>query len=249
MSITPRVALVTGASRGIGKAIALRLAKEAGVTVIGSATTEKGASAITEYFQAADLNGKGITLDISEGDNIETALEQVVKIAGSLPAILVNNAGITADNLFLRMNIDEWSKVINTNLTGTYRLIHACIRSMVKQRFGRIVNISSVVGVMGNPGQANYAASKAGIIALTKSIARELGSRGITANVVAPGFIDTDMTRVLSEDQNAKLLEQIPIHRMGQPEEIAAAVAFLVSSEASYITGETLHVNGGMYMS
>lgn len=242
-----RVALITGASRGIGRAIALRLGKEPGLRIIGSSTTEKGAESISHYLQEFNIKGQGIVLDISSPTSIAQAVSQLENTVG-IPAILVNNAGITADNLFLRMKTEEWSKVINTNLTGTYSLIHECIRSMVKQRFGRIVNISSVVGIMGNAGQANYAASKAGIIGLTKSIARELGSRGITANVVAPGFIDTDMTKVLNGEQQAKLIEQIPVQRMGQPEEIAHAVAFLVSPEAAYITGETLHVNGGMYM-
>ncbi len=247
MSLTERVVLVTGASRGIGRAIALQLGKEKHLTVIGTATTEKGAENISQYLKEAGIRGYGIVLDIGSADSIESALSQLEATVG-LPGILINNAGITSDNLLLRMSFEEWSKVINTNLNGTYRLIHGCIRSMVKQRFGRIVNISSVVGVTGNPGQANYAASKAGVIGLTKSIARELGSRGITANVIAPGFIETDMTHVLSKEQHAKLLEQIPINRMGQPKEIAYAVAFLVSPEASYITGETLHVNGGMYM-
>lgn len=247
MSIKEKVALVTGASRGIGKAIAIRLGQDPDVTVIGSATTEKGAQAISDYLKDANIQGHGIVLDISSGESIEAALLKLSETVG-MPSILVNNAGITSDNLFMRMNIDEWSKVINTNLTGVYRLMHGCIRFMVKQRFGRIVNISSVVGVTGNSGQANYAASKAGLLGLTKSIAKELGSRNITANVVAPGFIDTDMTRELSNEQHSRLLEQIPLGRMGIPEEIANAVYFLVSPEAGYITGETLHVNGGMYM-
>lgn len=247
MSVTEQVALVTGASRGIGKAIALRLGQDPSLSIIGSSTTEQGAENITRYLEEAKIKGKGICMDIGVPASIESAMEVLTNSVG-MPAILVNNAGITADNLFLRMNIDEWSKVIDTNLTGTYRLIHACIRAMIKQRFGRIVNISSVVGVTGNPGQTNYAASKAGIIGLSKSLAREVGSRNITVNVIAPGFIDTDMTRMLSEEQHAKLIEQIPLNRMGQPEEIAHVVAFLVSSNAGYITGETLHVNGGMYM-
>jgi 3-oxoacyl-[acyl-carrier protein] reductase len=247
VSLNKRVALVTGASRGIGKAIALALGQDKTLIVVGSATTETGAKNITQFLEAEGVNGVGIALDISVPKSIEGALEEMAKTVG-MPAILVNNAGITSDNLFLRMNIEEWSKVIDTNLTGTYRLIHACIRSMVKQRFGRIVNLSSVVGVVGNSGQANYAASKAGIIGLSKSLGRELASRGITVNVVAPGFINTDMTQSLSEEQQAKLLEQIPMGRMGQPEEVAHMVAFLVSSQAAYITGETFHVNGGMYM-
>ncbi len=247
MSVTERVALVTGASRGIGKAIALALGQDPSLTLIGSATTEQGAENITRYLEEAKIKGKGIAMDIGIAESIESAMAALTQSVG-IPAILVNNAGITADNLFLRMDIDEWSKVIDTNLTGTYRLIHACIRTMIKQRFGRIVNISSVVGLTGNPGQTNYAASKAGMIGFSKSLARELGSRNITVNVVAPGFIDTDMTRMLTEEQHAKLIEQIPLNRMGQPEDIAHVVAFLVSSRAGYITGETLHVNGGMYM-
>lgn len=247
MSVTEQVALVTGASRGIGKAIALRLGQDPAFTIIGSSTTEQGAENITRYLEEANIKGKGIALDIGVPASIESAVALLAE-NGHMPDILVNNAGITSDNLFLRMNIDEWSKVIDTNLTGTYRLIHACIRTMIKQRFGRIVNISSVVGLTGNPGQTNYAASKAGMIGFSKSLARELGSRNITVNVVAPGFIDTDMTRLLTEEQHAKLIEQIPLNRMGQPEDIAHVVAFLVSSQAGYITGETLHVNGGMYM-
>lgn len=246
-TLNKRVALVTGASRGIGKAIALRLGQDPSFIVVGSATTESGAKNITQYLQEAGIEGQGIVLDIGVSSSIEAGLSQMSQTVG-MPVVLVNNAGITSDNLFLRMNLDEWSKVIDTNLTGTYRLIHACIRSMVKQRFGRIVNLSSVVGVIGNSGQANYAASKAGIIGLSKSLGRELASRGITVNVVAPGFIDTDMTRSLSEEQQAKLLEQIPMGRMGQPEDIAHMVAFLASDQAAYITGETFHVNGGMYM-
>lgn len=241
------VALITGASRGIGKAIALKLGQQPNLFVVGSATTEAGASGITQYLQAAGIMGEGILLDINSAEEIERALGKLAGAVG-MPSILVNNAGITCDNLFLRMDIDDWSKVIDTNLTGVYRLTRACVRSMVKQRFGRIVNISSVVGVTGNAGQANYAASKAGIIGLSKSLARELGSRNITVNVVAPGFIDTDMTRILPAEQQEKLLEQIPLGRMGKPEEVAQAVAFLVSSEAAYITGETLHINGGMYL-
>jgi len=247
MPVDHKVALVTGASRGIGKAIALKLGRDPELNIIGSATSEKGAAEITAYLKAAKIKGEGIVLDIGEPTSIKLALEKLANSIG-MPSILVNNAGITSDNLFIRMDIEEWSKVIDVNLSGTYRLIHACIRSMMKQRFGRIVNMSSVVAATGNPGQANYAASKAGIMGLTKSLARELGSRGITLNVVSPGFINTDMTRLLSEEQHTKLLEQIPMGRMGQPEEVASVVAFLVSEEAAYITGETLHVNGGMYM-
>jgi len=248
MSLPEKVALVTGASRGIGKAIALSIGNLPDMFIVGSATTNEGAESITAYLKAAGVRGQGVVLDIGNPSSIETLLEWFVKSTQGTPSILVNNAGVTSDNLFLRMHVEEWEKVINTNLTGTYRLIHGCIRSMIKQRFGRIVNISSVVGVTGNAGQTNYAASKAGVIGLTKSLAREVGSRGITVNVVAPGFIDTDMTRKLSEDQHTKLLEQIPLGRMGSPEDIAKAVTFLVSDAAAYITGETLHVNGGMHM-
>ena len=247
MSVTERLALVTGATRGIGKAIALRLGEDPSLIIIGTSTTEAGAENITQYLKAANIKGQGIAMNISLPEHIESQLALLAQSFG-MPAILVNNAGVTSDNLFLRMTINEWSKVIDTNLTGTYRLIHACIRNMMKQRFGRIVNISSVVGLTGNPGQTNYAASKAGLIGLSKSLARELGSRNITVNVVAPGFIETDMTSRLTEEQQAKLIEQIPLNRMGQPEDIAHVVAFLVSSQAGYITGETLHVNGGMYM-
>jgi 3-oxoacyl-[acyl-carrier protein] reductase len=246
MPTSEKVALVTGASRGIGKAIALRLGQE-GMTVIGTATSENGAESIKHALEAAHIKGMGVILDIASQSSIEKALGEI-ESQFAMPSILINNAGVTADNLFLRMGLEEWSKVIDTNLTGTYRLIHACLRPMVKQRFGRIVNMSSVVGATGNAGQANYAAAKAGIVGLTKSLAKELGSRNITVNAVAPGFIDTDMTRLLTEEQQTKLLQQIPLARMGQPEEIAEVVAFLVSPRASYITGETLHVNGGMYM-
>ncbi len=246
MSAEAPIALVTGASRGIGKAIALRLGQEQ--VIAGTATSVEGAERITAYLKEANIKGQGFVLDIGDPDSIQQCLS-AVKTALGMPTVLVNNAGITADNILLRMKMDEWTRVINTNLTGTYCLIQGCLKNMVKQRFGRIVNISSVVGVTGNPGQANYAASKAGIIGLTKSVARELGSRGITANVIAPGFIETDMTNALSEEQHTKLLEQIPLKRMGNADEIADAVGFLVMSKAAgYITGETLHVNGGMYM-
>lgn len=243
MSLIDKVAMVTGASRGIGKAIALRLAEE-GATLIGTATTEEGAKRITDYLKEKGFKGQGVMMDISQNESIEAAFS---KLKDQAPAILVNNAGLTKDNLFLRMKETEWSQVIQTNLTGAYFVIQACIKSMVKARYGRIINISSVVGSMGNAGQVNYAAAKAGLFGLTKSLARELGSRGITVNSVAPGFIDTDMTRELSEAHRTHLLEQIPLARIGTPEDIAEAVLFLVT-KGNYITGETLHVNGGMFM-
>lgn len=249
MSLNPlflqdRLALVTGATRGIGNAIALSLA-EAGATVVGTATKEEGAEKISADLKAKGFKGFGIVMDIADPSSTNEALTEITEKFGAIQ-ILVNNAGITADNLFLRMRPEEWSRVLETNMTGNYRLIQACIRSMIKARWGRIVNISSVVASTGNAGQANYAAAKAGLIGLSKSLARELGSRGITVNVVSPGFIDTDMTRVLTEDQRQKLLEQIPLMRIGDPKDIAEAVLFL--TKADYVTGETLHVNGGMYM-
>ncbi|MDB6097116.1 MAG: fabG [Francisellaceae bacterium] len=241
-----KLALVTGASRGIGQAIALLLGQEA-MTVIGSSTTQKGADNITELFKQHQIKGQGVVLNVNDAKNIEETLKFISQDY-TAPNILINNAGITKDNLFLRMKELEWDEVINTNLTGIYRLIQACMRSMIKARWGRIVNISSIVGVTGNPGQANYAAAKAGLIGLTKTLALELGSRNITVNAVAPGFINTDMTRELNENQQQKLKENIPLGRIGLPEEIAYAVGFLVSHKAAYITGETIHVNGGMYM-
>lgn len=245
-SLEDKLALVTGASRGIGHAIAMTLA-QADATVVGTATTEAGALKITEDLKSKGLKGFGIVMNIADPENTKEALAEIIGQVGA-PNILVNNAGVTADNLFLRMRAEEWSKVIETNVTGTFRLIQACIRPMIKAKWGRIVNLSSVVASTGNAGQANYAAAKAGLIGLSKSLARELGSRGITVNVVSPGFIDTDMTRSLSEEQRHKLLEQVPLMRMGEPSDIAEAVLFLVA-KASYVTGETLHVNGGMYMS
>ncbi len=248
MSPNKRVALVTGASRGIGKAIALRLGQREDLHIIGTATSEQGAQVISQYLKDANIEGQGMILDVSSLEKVEHFLENLKKTS-EMPSILINNAGITCDGLLLRMHAEDWLKVMNTNLNGSYYLTQGCLRSMVKQRFGRIVNISSVVGVTGNAGQANYAASKAGVIGFIKSLAREVGSRGITANVVAPGFIDTDMTQVLGEEQQQALLKQIPLGRMGSPEEVAHVVAFLASTEAAYITGETIHVNGGMYMS
>ena len=241
-----QVALVTGASRGIGNAIALALAG-AGARVIGTATSAEGAARFTESLASHGYNGRGAQLDAANPASIDALMAQLEQ-AGPLPSILVNNAAITRDMLLARMKPEDWDAVIATNLTAVYRLCRACVRNMMKERRGRIVNLTSVVGLTGNPGQANYAAAKAGILGFTKSLARELGSRGITVNAVAPGFIDTDMTRALSEEQRAALLRQIPVGRLGTAAEVAAAVLFLVSPQSAYITGETLHVNGGMYM-
>ena len=246
MSIEGRIALVTGASRGIGKAIALELAKR-GAVVIGTATTATGAENITAYLKEAGNTGRGYALDVADLASIEATLAAINADVGA-PLILVNNAGITRDNLMLRMKEEEWDAVINTNLNAIFRMSKACLKVMTKERWGRIISISSVVGSSGNPGQANYAAAKAGLEGFSRALAREIGSRNITVNAVAPGFIATDMTHVLPEEQKAKLLSSIPAGRLGQPEEIAAAVGFLASAEAGYITGVTLHVNGGMYM-
>ena len=240
------IALVTGASRGIGRAIALALG-QAGAAVAGTATTEAGASRLDETLTADGRQGLGLTLEVTDPNSVTAAVTRVTETLGA-PTILVNNAGITRDALLLRMKDSEWEAVIDTNLGSVYRLTKACLRAMTKARRGRIVNISSVVGVSGNAGQTNYAAAKAGLAGFTKSLAREVGARGITVNCVAPGFIDTDMTRALSEAQRTHLLGTIPLGRLGRPEEIAAAVVFLVSPGAAYITGETLHVNGGMRM-
>ncbi len=245
--ITGQVTLVTGASRGIGRAIAEKLGK-AGATVIGTATTDAGAQSISDYFKEAGITGKGMTLNVTEPDSIDALIKAVTAEYGAI-TILVNNAGITRDNLMLRMKEDEWDDIISTNLTSVYRLSKACLRGMMKARHGRIISISSVVGATGNAGQANYAAAKAGVVGFSKSLAQEIGSRGITVNVVAPGFIDTDMTKELSDAQRSKLLENIPLKKLGQSEDIANAVLFLASDMGSYISGETLHVNGGMYMS
>jgi 3-oxoacyl-[acyl-carrier protein] reductase len=241
-----QVALVTGASRGIGNAIALALGG-AGARVIGTATSAEGAAKVAESLASHGYNGRGALLDAADPASIDALMQQLEQ-ANELPTILVNNAAITRDTLLLRMKPEDWDAVIATNLTAVYRLCRACVRNMMKERRGRIVNLTSVVGLTGNPGQANYAAAKAGILGFSKSLARELGSRGITVNAVAPGFIDTDMTRALSEQQRAALLSQIPAGRLGTPAEVAAAVLFLVSPQSAYITGETLHVNGGMYM-
>jgi 3-oxoacyl-[acyl-carrier protein] reductase len=240
-----QVALVTGASRGIGRAIATTLAQK-GFCVVGTATTAAGATAISEAL-AAFPGSRGIVLDVTDGDAVGAAIDAVVKEDGALH-VLVNNAGITRDMLSMRMKDEDWHAVLATNLTAVFRASRAAIRPMMKQRYGRIVNITSVVGASGNPGQANYAAAKAGVAGMTRSLAREVGSRGITVNCVAPGFIETDMTKGLAEAQTAALLAQIPLGRLGQASEIAHAVAFLASPEAGYITGTELHVNGGMLM-
>ena len=241
-----QVALVTGASRGIGKAIAESLG-QAGATVIGTATTEKGADAISSYMADAGITGKGMMLNVTEPDSIDAVIKGITADYKSID-VLVNNAGITRDTLLMRMKDDDWDAIINTNLTSVFRLSKAVLRGMMKARAGRIISISSVVGSSGNAGQTNYAAAKAGIVGFSKSMAREVGARGITVNVVAPGFIDTDMTRELSDDQRNALLGSIPLNRLGNPAEIANAVLFLASDLGSYVTGETIHVNGGMYM-
>jgi len=240
------IALVTGASRGIGQAIALELGAQ-GATVIGTATSEKGAAAIGDTLKENGVSGAGMVLNVTEQASVDALLVAIQEQFGA-PSILVNNAGITRDNLLMRMKDDEWSDIIDTNLTSVYRLSKAVLRGMMKARKGRIISISSVVGIAGNAGQTNYAAAKAGLIGFTKSLAREVGARGITVNAVAPGFIDTDMTRALADAQKEALIQDIPLGRLGQPEEIAAAVAFLASPKAGYITGDTLHVNGGLYM-
>jgi len=247
MSLQNEIALVTGASRGIGAAIANKLA-EAGATVVGTATSEKGAQEISARFQTAGYKGKGKVLNVTEQASVDSLMDEVGAEFGA-PTILVNNAGITRDNLLMRMKDEDWESIIETNLTSVFRLSKAVLRGMMKARKGRIINISSVVGSMGNAGQTNYAAAKAGIHGFTRSMAREVGSRGITVNSVAPGFIETDMTRELPEAQRKHLEENIPLQKLGQPVDIANAVLFLAGETGRYITGETLHVNGGMYMS
>lgn len=242
-----KVALVTGASRGIGQAIAITLG-QMGATVIGTATTESGAEAISASLEKAGLKGYGMALNVTDPEAPSECVARITKDVGA-PSILVNNAGITRDNLLLRMKEEEWDAVIQTNLTGLFRLSKACLRGMLKAHAGRIISVSSVVGVTGNPGQANYAATKAAVIAFSKSLALEIASRGITVNVVAPGMIDTDMTRALTPEQKEAMLKIIPMGACGHPQDIADAVAFLASERAKYITGQTLHVNGGMYMS
>ncbi len=241
-----RIALVTGASRGIGQACALALAKQ-GMTVIGTATSDKGAEAITAYMQAAGAKGRGMKLNVTDAAEVEAVIAAIEKEYGGI-AVLVNNAGITRDNLLMRMKDDEWDDIMATNLTSVFRLSRAVIKSMMKARAGRIISIASVVGAMGNAGQTNYSAAKAGIMGFTKSLAREVGSRNITVNCVAPGFIDTDMTKALPDAQRQALLAHIPLGKLGGVDDIANAVAFLASDQAGYITGTTLHVNGGMYM-
>ena len=244
MNLQNQVALVTGASRGIGKAIALELARQ-GAKVVGTATGESGAEAISAYL--AEFGGKGVVLNVTDAERCGAVVDEVQKTFGSL-SILVNNAGITQDNLAMRMKDEEWDSVITTNLTAVGRLSRLVLRGMMKAKAGRIINITSVVGSSGNPGQMNYAAAKAGVAGMTRALAREIGSRNITVNCVAPGFIDTDMTKALGEGQHEALLGQIPLGRLGQPEDIAHAVAFLAGPTAAYITGTELHVNGGMYM-
>ncbi len=241
-SLEGKVALVTGASRGIGRAIAEQL-KAQGATVVGTATSEKGAAAISDYLGT----NCGLVLNVTDTDSIEACLGSIKNNFGDID-ILVNNAGITRDNLLMRMKDEEWFDIMQTNLTSVFRLSKAVLRSMMKKRYGRIITIGSVVGTMGNAGQTNYAAAKAGVLGFTKSLAREVASRGVTVNAVAPGFIDTDMTKELSDEQKEAIFGQVPANRLGQPAEIAATVAFLASEPAAYITGETIHVNGGMYM-
>ena len=241
-----KVVLVTGASRGIGQAIATALGEQ-GATVIGTATSDQGADDISSYFADTGIKGQGMKLDVGDDESVASVIDAITAAYGAVD-VLVNNAGITRDNLLMRMKSEEWNSVINTNLTSLYRLSKSVVRGMMKARAGRIINIASVVGSSGNAGQTNYSAAKAGMLGFTKSLAAELGSRGITVNAVAPGFIDTDMTRELADEQRNALLKSIPLARLGQPREIAAAVAFLASDAAGYITGETIHVNGGMYM-
>lgn len=246
MSLEGKIALVTGASRGIGQAIALKLAQE-GAFVYGTATTEQGAQSINAYFEKEKLTGKGLVLDVTDSEQIEKVIGELAH-ENQTPSILVNNAGITSDNLLLRMDDDEWYKVIETNLNSIYKMSKICIKPMFRARWGRIISIGSVVGSSGNSGQVNYTAAKAGIVGFSKSLAQEVGSRGITVNVVAPGFIDTDMTAALPDMVKEEMLKRIPMRKLGEPKDIAEAVAFLASESAKYITGETIHVNGGMYM-
>ncbi|MDO6563106.1 3-oxoacyl-ACP reductase FabG [Amphritea sp. 1_MG-2023] len=247
MSIEGKVALITGATRGIGKAIALELGRQ-GAVVVGTATSDKGAASITAYLEAAGVKGAGLCLDVGSSESVDEVLKSVQDGFGPV-AIIVNNAGITRDNIMLRMKEDEWDSVLNTNLTSVYRMVKGCLRGMTKARWGRIINVSSVVASMGNAGQANYAAAKSGMEGFSRALAREVASRNITVNCVAPGFIDTDMTSGLPEEHKVALQKQIPMGRLGQPEEVAAVVGFLASDAGGYVTGDTIHVNGGMYMS
>lgn len=246
MSLECEVALVTGASRGIGAAIAKLLGKQ-GAWVIGTATSASGAENVTLFLESQGSAGRGAVLDVADRDSIDALFSQLAQ-EGRMPTVLINNAGITRDNILMRMKDEEWEAVLNTDLTGIYRLSRACARHMIKARRGCIINIASVVGAMGNAGQTNYCAAKAGVVGFTKALAHELGSRGITVNAVAPGFIDTDMTRGVSQEQRDRLISTIPLQRLGRSEDVAAAVAFLASPDAKYITGQTLHVNGGLYM-
>ncbi|GAA6137562.1 3-oxoacyl-ACP reductase FabG [Arenicella sp. 4NH20-0111] len=245
-NLTGKICLVTGATRGIGKAIATQLGAQ-GATVIGTATSENGADSITQHFNESNINGKGLVLNVSEADSIDSTIKTITEEFGPI-GVLVNNAGITRDNLMMRMKEDEWDDIMNTNLKSVFRLSKAVMRGMMKARNGRVINITSVVGVSGNAGQANYAAAKAGVIGFTKSLAQEIASRGVTVNAIAPGFIQTDMTSALNEDQISKMTATIPAAKLGQPEDIAASAVFLASDESAYITGTTMHVNGGMYM-
>ncbi|MEH6442529.1 MAG: 3-oxoacyl-ACP reductase FabG [Oceanospirillaceae bacterium] len=246
MSIEGKIALVTGATRGIGKAIAQELGRQ-GAIVIGTATSDNGAASISEYLNSAGIKGAGVTLDVGSDDSVNAVLKQIGTDFGVIE-IVVNNAGITKDNLMLRMKAEEWDSVINTNLSSLYRVTKACLRGMSKNRWGRIISVSSVVASMGNAGQSNYAASKAGMEGFSRALASEIGSRNITVNCVAPGFIDTDMTKDLPEEHKLQLQSKIPLNRLGQPQEVASVVGFLASDAASYVTGETIQVNGGMYM-
>jgi 3-oxoacyl-[acyl-carrier protein] reductase len=244
--LSEKVCLVTGATRGIGKSIATQLGKQ-GAIVIGTATSESGAASISADLAAAGIRGEGKVLNVTELESVETLIKEITTSHGAI-SVLVNNAGITRDNLMMRMKEEEWDDIMSTNLKSVFRLSKGVLRGMMKARSGRIINITSVVGVMGNAGQANYAAAKAGVIGFSKSLAQEIGSRGITVNAIAPGFINTDMTKALTEDQVASITSNIPAARLGEPEDIAAAVVFLASDEAAYVTGTTIHVNGGMYM-
>lgn len=246
ISLEGKIALVTGASRGIGQAIALKMARN-GAFVFGTATTEKGADLINSFFEKEKLAGKGIVLDVTKADQVDNLMSYFSE-NNQNPSILVNNAGITSDNLLLRMDDDEWYKVIETNLNSIYRMSKACLKPMFRARWGRIISVGSVVGSSGNSGQVNYTAAKAGVVGFSKSLAQEIGSRGITVNVVAPGFIDTDMTTALPDIVKEEMLKRIPLRKLGQAEDVADAVVFLASDSAKYITGETIHVNGGMYM-